>query len=83
MNKENDWDHVTVVSMVEELIKNVTFKEMVIAIKVMKPGKAAGHPEVFAGMISASEEVGFSVMVELCWYQFSRKREILEVAIHT
>ena len=39
---------------------------MAIAIKVMKPGKAAGPSEVCAEMISASREVGVSVMVELC-----------------
>ena len=40
-------------------------QEMVIAIKVMKPGKAAGPSEVCAEMICATE-VGVSVMVELC-----------------
>ena len=45
MNKENDWDHVTAASMVEEPIKNVTCKEMAIAIKAIKPGKAAGPSE--------------------------------------
>ena len=63
MNKENDWDHVTAASMVEGPIKNVTHKEMVIALKVMKPGKAAGPSEVCAEMISVSGEVGVSVMV--------------------
>ena len=42
MKKENDWDHETVASIMEGPIKNVTQKEMVIAIKVMKLGKAAG-----------------------------------------
>ena len=42
MNKKNDWDHVTEASMVDEPIKNVKGEEMVIAIKVMKPGIAAG-----------------------------------------
>ena len=42
MNKENDWDRVTAASMVEGSIKNVTHEEMAIAIKVIKPGKAAG-----------------------------------------
>ena len=68
MNKENDWDHVTAatVEWYRDLIKNVTCKEMAIAIKVMKPGKAAGPSEVCAEMISASGEVGVNVMVELC-----------------
>ena len=38
---------------------------MAIAIKVMKPGKAAEPSQVSAEMISASE-VGISVIVELC-----------------
>ena len=68
MNKENDWDHVTAGSMVEGQTKNVcgTGTEMAIAIKVMKPGKAARPSEVRAEMISASGEIGVSVMVELC-----------------
>ena len=66
MNKENDWDHVTAASMVEGPIKNLTREEIAIAIKVMKPGKAAGPSEVCVEMISASGEVGVSVMVELC-----------------
>ena len=65
MNKENDWDYVTAASMVKGPIKNVTRQEIAIVIKVMKPGKAAGPSEVCAKMISASGEVGVSVMVEL------------------
>ena len=37
-----------------------------IAIKVIKPGKARGASEVCAEMISASEEVEISVIIELC-----------------
>ena len=64
MNKESDWDHETAASMVEGPIKNVTVDEMTMAIKVIKPGKAAGPSEVCAEMISASR-VGISVMVKL------------------
>ena len=46
---------------------------MAIAIKVMKPGKAAEPSEVCAEMISASGEVGDSVMVELCQRVLDRK----------
>ena len=42
IHTENDWDHVAEAIMVKGPIKNVTREEMVIAIKVMKPGKAAG-----------------------------------------
>ena len=100
MNKENDWDHVKAISMTQGPIKNVTHKEMAIAIKVMKSGKAAGPSEVCAEIISVNREVGVSVMVQLCqrmlhrkecqmngkqvcWYQFLRKREMLEAAILT
>ena len=57
---------MTAAGMVEGPIKNVTHEEMVIAIKVMKPGKAAGPSKVCAEMISSSGEVGVSVVVELC-----------------
>ena len=73
MNKENDWDHVTAASMIEGPIKNITHKEIAIAIKVMKPGKAAGPSEVCAQMISASGEIGVSVMVELCQHVLDGK----------
>ena len=57
---------MTAASMEEGPIKDVTRKEMAMAIKVMKPGKAARPSEVCAEMISACGEVGVSVMVELC-----------------
>ena len=44
-----------------------------MAIKVMKPGKAAGPSEVCAGMISAIGDVGVSVMMELCQRVLDRK----------
>ena len=60
MNKENDWDHVTVG---EGPIKKVTREEMAIAINVMKPGKAAEPSEVCAEMISSCGKVWINVMV--------------------
>ena len=57
---------MTPVSMVEGPFKNVTCKEMALIIKVIKPEKAAGPSELCAEMISASGEVGVSVMVEIC-----------------
>ena len=73
MNKENDWDHVTKDSMREGHIKNVAREKMAIAIKVVKPGKAAGPSEECAKMISASGEIGVSVMVELCQHVLDGK----------
>ena len=46
---------------------------MAVAIKVMKPGKAAGPSEVCAEMISASGEVGIGVMMELCQRELDGK----------
>ena len=66
MNEKNDWDHVTEASMVEGFIKNVTREEMAIAIEVMKPGRQLDPLEVRTEAISASGEVGISVMVKLC-----------------
>ena len=57
---------MTAASMVKGPIKNATHEEMAIAMKAMKPGKATGPSEVCAEMISASGEIGVSVMVELC-----------------
>ena len=39
MNNENDWDHITEANMLKEPIQKVIWKEMVIAIKAMKPEK--------------------------------------------
>ena len=66
MNKENDWDHMTEASIVEGPIEKITYEKMAIAIKVMKPGKAAGPSKVCVEIISASGEVGISAMMELC-----------------
>ena len=60
--------------MVHGPTKNVTCEEMVTALKVTKPGKAAGPSEVCSEMISASGEVGVSVMVELCQCMLNGKR---------
>ena len=74
MNEENDWDQVTAASVVMGPIKNVTCKEMVIGVKVIKPGKAAGPSELSTEIISAIGEVGVGVMVELCQWVLDWKR---------
>ena len=73
INKGNDWDHVTEASMVEGPIENVTQEEMAIAKKVIKPGKAAGSSKVCVKIVSASGEVGLSVMVKLCQHVLDGK----------
>ena len=50
--------------MAEGPIKNVTHKEIAIALKAMNPGKAAGPSEVCTKMTSASGE-GIGVLMEL------------------
>ena len=52
--------------MVEEPVEKVTREEMAIAIKAIRPGKAAGTPEVCAEMTAVNGEVGKSVMMEFC-----------------
>ena len=53
--------------MVERPIKKVTMEEMVIAIKAIKPGKAAaGASKVGAEIVSPSGRVKISVMTEFC-----------------
>ena len=64
---------MTAASMIKGPIKKVTHKKMMTAIKVMKPGKAAGPSEVCAEILSASGEVGVNVMVELCQHVFDEK----------
>ena len=54
---------MTAASMVEGPIKNVTHKEMAIAMKLVKPRKGIGSSEVCGEMIFASGEVGVSVIV--------------------
>ena len=50
--------------MVDELIEKVIRKEMVVATKAMKLRTAAELSEVCAEMISASGEVGISVVMK-------------------
>ena len=52
--------------MVERHIEMVTCKEIVIAIKAMKSGKAARPCEICAKMIFNNKEVWISVIIELC-----------------
>ena len=59
VKEENDWDHMTEVSVVEQPSKKVICKEIAIAIKAMKPGKGARPSEV-------GVEVRISMVIELC-----------------
>ena len=56
---------MTEASVVEEPIEKVRREEMAIAIKMIKPEKAAESSEVCAEMMSASAEVRVSVILEL------------------
>ena len=73
MNKENDWNYKGVASKVEGPIEKVTHEEMATAGKAMKPGKAAGPPEVCAEMIFASGEVEIGVMRKLFQHMLDGK----------
>ena len=55
INKENNWDHMTEASMVEGLVEKVTHKEMVTAVKPMKPRKAIEPSKVCTQMASANK----------------------------
>ena len=66
MNKENDWDYIAEANMVVGPIVKITPKKVVIPIKPMRPGTAAGPYEACAEMISACGEVRISVMMEFC-----------------
>ena len=65
MNKENEWDHMSEVDVVEGPIEKVTQDEVLKAVKAMKLRKAAGPSEVSAEMITASGEIGISIMQKL------------------
>ena len=56
---------MTEASMVEGPIEKVAREEMTIAIKAMKPGKAAGPSEVCVEMVFTNGEVAISIM-KLC-----------------
>ena len=73
MNEQNDCDHTTEVSMAGESIEKIICKEIVSAIKAMKPGKAAEPSKLCAEMISAGGEVEISVRMELCQYVLNGK----------
>ena len=47
-------------------VKEIFFKEITIAMKKMKLGKASGLTEVSIEMINASGKVGIDVMMKLC-----------------
>ena len=64
INEEHDWDHNAKSNTVEGIIENATRKEMVIAIKAIKPGKTAGPFAICAEMMSASGELGINVMMK-------------------
>ena len=66
MNQENDWDHITTANLVEGPIEKVSKEEIIIALKMMKQGKAPGPSEVNTEMVIASGETESEVMKELC-----------------
>ena len=68
INKENDWDYMTEAGVLEGPIEKVTNKEILLAIKDIKPRKAVGLSEVSAKLrsVSGDDKSGISVVMELC-----------------
>ena len=66
INKENTWDQKTEISKVEGPVEEVFIKEITIAMKKIKLGKASGLSEVSVEMINTSGKVGINVMMKLC-----------------
>ena len=66
MNKENEWDHMVEIDVVEGPVKKVTRNEIVKAMDKMKLERATGPSEVSVEMIVASGETGVKVMTKLC-----------------
>ena len=66
MNVENEWDQIATADMVEGLVKEVTYEEVMEAMNKMKLGKAAGPSEVNMDMIMASGKLGVGVLKKLC-----------------
>ena len=65
MNVENEWDQMANADMVEELVEEVTYEEVIKAINKMKLGKATGPSEVNMNMIMASGKFGVGVLKKL------------------
>ena len=54
INKKSDWVHMTEASMVERPVEKIARQKLAIAMKAMKPRKAARPSEVSAEMICSS-----------------------------
>ena len=66
MNTKNAWDQNNEISIVEGPVEKVFLKEITIAVKKMKSGKASVLSEVSMKIINASRKVGIDVMRNLC-----------------
>ena len=66
MNVENYWNQMAKADMVEGLVEEITYEEVVEAMNKMKLGKAAGPSEVNMDMIMASGKFGVGVLKKLC-----------------
>ena len=66
MNVENEWDQTAKADIVEGLVEEVTYEEVMEAMNKMKLGKAAGPFEGNMGMIMASGKFSVGVLKKLC-----------------
>ena len=64
-NKDNEWDRMEEIDVVERPVEKVARNEIVEAMQRMKSGNATGTSEVSVEMIVASGEIGAKVMMEL------------------
>ena len=62
----NELNQIADADTVEGPIQRVTREEIMEAYKYLKIGMASGPTEVYAEMILASDDVGISVLMELC-----------------
>ena len=64
-NKENDWDYMTEAGVLEGPIEKVTNKEILLAIKEIKPRKAVELSEVCAKLrsVSGDDKTGICQLV--------------------
>ena len=66
MNKENKWNYIVEIDVVEGPVEKVACNEIVEAMQKMKSKKATGPSKVSVEMIVANDKIGIKVMMELC-----------------
>ena len=65
MKKENAWDQMTEIGMVEGPVEEISLEEKTSAIKKIKLGKAFGLSKVSMEIMNASGKAGIDMMTKL------------------